>query len=136
MDVLLFSFNAVAPMFIAIFLGALLARRGFAGEREIIFLNTLCFRYLLSTHVFNSVLSVNFYTEFNPRLAAMLGFRGPELGALAVVFAAPSAVGNLIMARHYGVAPRLVAQTVYLSTLLSLATIFCVISILRGAGLF
>jgi predicted permease len=326
MDILLFSFNAVSPMFIAIILGAFLARRSLAGEREIAFLNTLCFRYLLSTHIFNSVLSVDFYAEFNPHLvitfiviitglfiaawavfsvlikdmakrciyitsayrsnniiyalplaanlfghegikvsatlvpftiiffnfftvivfvfhkqrmgaadtagekplswkaafktcaheiitnpliigssagivcsllriplpsfirsginsiaqaatpvslillgmqinlrglfasfrtvlvaalvrvvlvpaalipiAAALGFRGTELGALAVAFAAPSAVSNLIMARYYGVAPQLAAQTVYLSTLLSLVTIFFLVSILRALGLF
>jgi predicted permease len=63
------------------------------------------------------------------------GFRGLELGALMVVFSAPCAVTNLIMARHYGINPPLAAQTVYLSTLLSLPTMFIAISLLRSLGL-
>jgi predicted permease len=338
--ILSYSFNAVAPMFVAVALGAFIAKRGLAGEREIAFLNTLCFRYLLALHIFNSVLQVDLYAEFNPRLvltfiviitalygiswlvfslaikdygrrcvyivtayrsnnliyalplaanlfgpegvkpAAMLvpftiiffnfftvivmvyyrqkieagtariiaartiaarriaaqisttdmraalkkcafevitnpliigsilgilfsllrlplpefiksginsialsatpvslvllgalinlkalagniravigaavlrllvvpglllplvvalGFRGPELGALAVAFAAPPAVANLIMAQNYRVAPEFAAQTVYLSTILSIATIFAMVATLRGLGLF
>jgi predicted permease len=315
--ILSYSFNAVAPMFIAVALGALIAKRGLAGEREITFLNTLCFRYLLALHIFNSVLRVDFYTEFKPRLVltfiviitalfvfswlifsltvkdygrrciyivtayrsnnliyalplaanlfgpegvkpaavlvpitiiffnffsvivmvchqrapqglmgtalkkcafevatnpliigsslgilfslfrvplpafiksgvnsialsatpvslvllgaqinlralagniravivasalrlvvvpgilvplvVALGFRGPELGALAVAFAAPPAVANLIMARNYRIAPEFAAQTVYLATLLSMGTIFVMVALLRGLGLF
>lgn len=335
--VLSYSFNAVAPMFVAVALGAFIAKRGLAGDREIGFLNTLCFRYLLALHIFNNVLRVDFYAEFKPRLvvtfivivtalygiswlvfslavkdygrrciyiatayrsnnliyalplaanlfgpegvkpAAMLvpftiifynfftvivmvyhrqkieaqndaadkpagkptggatgsvvmrealkkcafevitnpliigsslgivfsllrfplpafirngvnsialsatpvslvllgaqinlkalagniravigasalrllvvpglvvplivalGFRGPELGALAVAFAAPPAVTNLIMARNYRVAPEFAAQTVYLSTILSMVTIFAMVAALRGLGLF
>jgi predicted permease len=69
-------------------------------------------------------------------LAVHLGFRGPELGALAIAFAAPPAVGNLIMARNYKVAPEFAAQTVYLATLVSMFTIFGMVAILRGLGLF
>jgi predicted permease len=69
-------------------------------------------------------------------LAVYLGFRGPELGALAVAFAAPPAVANLIMARNYQVAPEFAAQTVYLATLLSMFTIFGMIAVLRGLNLF
>jgi predicted permease len=69
-------------------------------------------------------------------LVVILGFRGPELGALAVAFAAPPAVANLIMARNYRIAPEFAAQTVYLSTLLSMGTIFAMIAALRGLGLF
>jgi predicted permease len=69
-------------------------------------------------------------------LMVFLGFRGPELGALAIAFAAPPAVANLIMARNYKVAPEFAAQTVYLATLVSMFTIFGMIAILRGLGLF
>jgi predicted permease len=69
-------------------------------------------------------------------LMVYLGFRGPELGALAIAFAAPPAVANLIMARNYQVAPEFAAQTVYLATLASMFTIFGMIAILRGLGLF
>jgi predicted permease len=326
--ILSYSFNAVAPMVVAILLGAYITRRGLVGDREIAFLNTLCFRYLLALHIFNNVLQVDFRAEFRPRLvftfiviitalfciawlfftltvknyarrciyivtafrsnnliyalplaanlfgaegvksAAMLmpvtiiffnfftviamvyhrqkiedggtrngagsgmdmrtalkkcafevltnpliigsalgiifsivrfplpvflrsginsialaatpvslillgaqinlkalagniravigavclrlvlvptalvplmvylGFRGPELGALAIAFAAPPAVANLIMARNYKVAHEFAAQTVYLATLASMFTIFGLIVILRGLGLF
>jgi predicted permease len=69
-------------------------------------------------------------------LMVFLGFRGPELGALMVVFAAPCAVNNLIMARNYRIDPPFAAQTVYLSTVLSLPTMFIAISLLRALGLF
>jgi predicted permease len=69
-------------------------------------------------------------------LFALVGFRGPELGALMVAFSAPCAVNNLIMARNYRINPIFAAQTVYLSTTFSLLTMFCYISLLRGLGLF
>jgi predicted permease len=69
-------------------------------------------------------------------LMALAGFRGPELGALMVAFAAPCAVTNLIMARNYHINPQFAAQTVYLSTALSLPTMFITISLLRSLGLF
>jgi predicted permease len=68
-------------------------------------------------------------------LMVAAGFRGLELGALMVVFAAPCAVTNLIMARNYRINPPLAAQTVYLSTALSLPTMFIAISLLRSLGL-
>jgi predicted permease len=69
-------------------------------------------------------------------ILALVGFRGPELGALMVVFSAPCAVNNLIMARNYRINPAFAAQTVYLSTAFSLFTMFGLISLLRWAGLF
>jgi predicted permease len=69
-------------------------------------------------------------------LMVFLGFRGPDLGALMIVFAAPCAVNNLIMARNYRIDPSFAAQTVYLSTVLSLPTMFITISLLRALNLF
>jgi predicted permease len=69
-------------------------------------------------------------------LLVLAGFRGPELGALMIVFSAPCAVNNLIMARNYNINPAFAAQTVYLSTVFSLFTMFGLISLLRWAGLF
>jgi predicted permease len=69
-------------------------------------------------------------------LMILAGFRGPELGSLMVAFAAPCAVNNLIMARNYNINPRFAAQTVYLSTALSLPTMFIAITVLRGLGFF
>ncbi|MDR1301580.1 MAG: AEC family transporter [Treponema sp.] len=65
-----------------------------------------------------------------------MGFRGPELGALAVAFGAPCAVGNLVMARNYQMDPEFAAQIVYLSTVLSMFTMFGIISALRALSLF
>jgi predicted permease len=69
-------------------------------------------------------------------LMVIVGFRGPDLGALAIAFSAPAAIANMIMARNYNLAPAFAAQTVYLSTVISLFTIFCLISALRALGLF
>jgi predicted permease len=69
-----------------------------------------------------------------PVILAM-GFRGPELGALMVVFGAPCAVTNLVMARNYRLEPIFAAQTVYLSTALSMITLFGIISALRALDL-
>jgi predicted permease len=69
-------------------------------------------------------------------LMVLAGFRGPELGALMVAFSAPCAVTNLIMARNYHIDPDFAAQTVYLSTALSVFTLFFAISLLRALGLF
>jgi predicted permease len=317
MDILLFSFNAILPMLIPMLLGYFIARRGHIGESDIGFLNRLCFRYLMSFHIFNSTLAIDFYAEFNPRmvalcvaaifsvmviawllctalvknrqrrcifitssfrsnnliyalplaanlfgqagvksavmlvpvtiivfnfftvivmvyhaqegkprmretaaatcvdiiknpliigsllgivcsllhlrlpgslqsginavastgtpvslmllgaqidfkklsgnigpalaasalrlvvvpgilvpLMALAGFRGPELGALMVAFSAPCAVTNLVMARNYNIDPPFAAQTVYLSTVLSMFTLFIAVLLLRALGLF
>ncbi|MDR0822698.1 MAG: AEC family transporter [Endomicrobium sp.] len=64
------------------------------------------------------------------------GFTGPHLGALLVAFAAPCAVTNMIMAKNYNVAPEFSAQSVYLTTTLSIATMFGYISLFRWLGLF
>jgi predicted permease len=86
MDVLLFSFNAILPMLIPMALGWFIARRGQIGENEIGFLNRLCFRYLLSFHIFNSTLAIDFYAEFNPKmvLLCIAGILGVMLAAWTV----------------------------------------------------
>ncbi|MDR2468321.1 MAG: AEC family transporter [Spirochaetaceae bacterium] len=82
MDILEFSFNAVAPLFIVIFLGWFIARRGLLQEKEITFLNALCFRYLLPIYIFSSVMTVDYSREFNFRMFAVF-FSGVSLIALA-----------------------------------------------------
>jgi predicted permease len=49
-----------------------------------------------------------------------------------VAFAAPCAVTNMVMARNYNIAPAFAAHTVYLSTALSMFTMFLTISLLRA----
>jgi predicted permease len=65
MEILAFSFNSVAPMFIPIALGVLLAARGMIGDREISFLNTLCFKVLLPVYLFNNVFATHFMRELD-----------------------------------------------------------------------
>lgn len=69
-------------------------------------------------------------------IAVAVGFRGPELGALMVVFAAPCAITTLVMSRAYNIDPAFTAETVYLSTVLSMPTMFAFISAMRAMGLF
>jgi predicted permease len=69
-------------------------------------------------------------------LMVILGFRGPELGALMVVFAAPCAVTNHIMSRIYDLDPDFTGQTVTMSTVLSMVSMFIWVTVLRGCGLF
>jgi predicted permease len=64
------------------------------------------------------------------------GFRGPELGALMVVFAAPSAVTNHVMSRIYRLDPDFTGQVVTMSTVLSMATMFVWVTVLRSCGYF
>jgi predicted permease len=68
LSVLLFSFNAVAPLLFALFTGWLIAWKGHINDGNISFLNLLCFRYLLAFHIFNNALAVDFYAGFNPKL--------------------------------------------------------------------
>jgi predicted permease len=69
-------------------------------------------------------------------LMALYGFRGPELGALMVVFAAPCAVTNQVMSRIYNLDPEFTGQTSTMSTVLSMATMFVRVTALRSLGLF
>lgn len=69
-------------------------------------------------------------------LMVLYGFRGPELGALMVVFAAPCAVTNQVMSRIYNLDPEFTGQTITMSTVLSMATMFVWVTILRSLGLF
>lgn len=71
MEILKFSFNAVSPLFLVIFLGWFIGRRGIIREKEVAFLNSLCFRYLLPVYIFSSVRSADLSHDFNPRMFAV-----------------------------------------------------------------
>ncbi len=64
-------------------------------------------------------------------IAVMLGFRGVELAILITVFASPCAVSSSIMAYSMGCDGELAGEIVVLGTLLSVATLFSFIFILR-----
>jgi len=65
-----------------------------------------------------------------------LGFRGPDLAALLIMFGAPLAVNCLVMARNYNIDPPFAAQAVMLSTVLSIPSIFIFLTVLTGLGMF
>ena len=68
--------------------------------------------------------------------AALFGFRDGELGALFIVFMAPSSVSSYIMAKNMRSDAQLAAQMILWTTLLSMFTMFLGIYILRSLGLF
>jgi len=68
-------------------------------------------------------------------LAALLGFRGPRLGAVYILFAAPTSVTSYVMARDMNSDHVLAGQLVILTTLLCGVTLFIGIFLLRTLGL-
>ncbi len=67
--------------------------------------------------------------------AALLGYRGPELGALLVIFASPTAVSSYIMAENMGSDGELAGQIVVSTTLFSVLTMFVIIYLLKALAL-
>lgn len=67
-------------------------------------------------------------------LAYLLGFRGQQMCALMVLFAAPVAVSSYPMAVAMDADGELAGQLVAFSTLFSLVTIFCWTAILNSLG--
>lgn len=67
--------------------------------------------------------------------AALLGLRGPSLGAVLICFGAPSAVSSYIMAKKMDNDHELAAQTLLLSTMICVFTIFVEIFILKSTAL-
>ena len=68
-------------------------------------------------------------------LSDLLGFRGPTLCALMVLFAAPTAVASYPMAVAMGADGQLVGQLVCLTTVLSVFTMFCFTFLFQSLGL-
>ncbi len=64
-----------------------------------------------------------------------LGFRGPELGSLYILSAAPVATTSFIIARNMGCDSELAGEIVVLSTFCSVFTIFGGVLLLRSFGL-
>lgn len=67
-------------------------------------------------------------------ISAALGFRGPVLCALMVLFAAPSAVASYPMAVAMGADGQLAGQLVCMTTVLSIFTMFCYTFIFQSLG--
>jgi hypothetical protein len=68
-------------------------------------------------------------------LAVALGFRGPILCALLVLFAAPTAVASYPMAVAMGADGQLAGQLVCSTTVVSIFTMFCFTFLFQTLGL-
>ncbi|MBQ7017022.1 MAG: AEC family transporter [Firmicutes bacterium] len=68
-------------------------------------------------------------------IAALLGFRGGELGAIFILFMAPTAISSYIMAKNMHSDDQLAAQILILTTLTSCLTLTAGIYLLRSMGL-
>ena len=67
--------------------------------------------------------------------AALLGFRGVQLGAVLVLFGAPTAVSSFIMAKNMKSDHALAGQILLITTVMCLFTLFAGIYILRTLSL-
>lgn len=65
----------------------------------------------------------------------LLGFRGPELGAIFVLFSAPTAVSSYVMSKNMGGDGDLASQIILLSTFFSMFTITAGIYLLKSFAL-
>jgi len=68
-------------------------------------------------------------------VAALLGFRGIELGVILVLFSSPTAVSSYIMAKNMGSDHNLASQILLYTTVLSVITMFIAIFIVKSLGL-
>ena len=68
-------------------------------------------------------------------IAVLLGFRGGELGAIFILFMAPTAISSYIMAKNMHSDDQLAAQILILTTLTSCLTLTAGIFLLRSLGL-
>lgn len=68
-------------------------------------------------------------------LGAWFGFRGEELGAILIVFCAPTAISSYVMAQNMGSDDMLAGQLVLTTTLFSSVTIFLWVTVLRALQL-
>jgi predicted permease len=68
--------------------------------------------------------------------AVLLGFRGPELGALFVLFCSPTAVSSYIMAKNMNSDAELAGQIILTTTVFSGISLFFGAFILRSLSLF
>ncbi|AKN30727.1 transporter [Clostridium carboxidivorans P7] len=68
-------------------------------------------------------------------LAILVGFRGYELGAIFILFSAPSAVSSYVMAKEMNSDYELTGDVVLLTTFFSMFTIFAGIYMLKATSL-
>lgn len=68
-------------------------------------------------------------------IAVQLGFRGPQLAAMLIIFAAPLAVASFVMSYEYGADSEFCGQLIVFTTLGSCFTLFGFIFALSSLGL-
>ncbi len=68
-------------------------------------------------------------------VAALVGFRGVELGIILILFSSPTAVSSYIMAKNMGSDYNLASQILLYTTVLSVFTMFIGIFIVKSLGL-
>ena len=68
-------------------------------------------------------------------VAALVGFRGVDLGIILVLFSSPTAVSSYIMAKNMGSDHNLASQILLYTTVLSVITMFIGIFIVKSLGL-
>lgn len=68
-------------------------------------------------------------------VAALVGFRGIELGVILILFSSPTAVSSYIMAKNMGSDYNLASQILLYTTVLSVVTMFIGIFIVKSLGL-
>jgi malate permease and related proteins len=68
--------------------------------------------------------------------AVLLGFRGPELGGIFIIFCAPTAISSYVMAKNMNSDAELAGQIILFTTILSGLTLFCGSYLLRALQLF
>ena len=68
-------------------------------------------------------------------VAALVGFRGIELGIILILFSSPTAVSSYIMAKNMGSDHNLASQILLYTTVLSVITMFIGIFIVKSLGL-
>ena len=69
-------------------------------------------------------------------IAYLIGYRGPEFAALMIAFGSPCAVSSYTMAAQMDSDGELAAQLVMMTTVLSILSIFLMVLLFTGVGVF
>ena len=90
------------------------------------------FKSTLRQTIFSSAMRLVIVPAIVMTIAVLMGFRGPELGAILILFCAPTAVSSFIMARSMGCDGDLAGQLVVSTTFLCGFTLFLEVALLKG----
>jgi len=90
------------------------------------------FKTTIRQTLFSSAMRLVIVPAIVMTIAVLLGFRGPELGAILILFCAPTAVSSFIMARSMGCDGDLAGQLVVSTTFFCGFTLFLEVALLKG----